>query len=499
MPWSRSTICLRASAALAFALAFACSRGPEVAVVGESVKLRLGERRPSHSALWDGRTVRLRGARGETLGLQVLLRHPAPVTLELVDAPVSVQGFSVRALDVRQPSSSMYGKSRGPGVYPDILAPATSPVAADSAAFFDVALAGSARPGRYQGRLDAGAAHFPVELVIEPVTIDLQADPLVWVFYLPREIARAHGVPDDDGAAELAWEARYHALFRAHGAYLASDQPRRRFPARRGFVDGIRYWPVALDLASDGRLAADASAWLEAFRDLPAQPFAIPVDEPHGSAARRRVRHIFDLIGKTRLVRAVTDSPHPEYGDAVDAYFSSQNIPGGRRPFWAVNGGGTTAGGLLLDAEGVALRTWGWIAYRYGIELWYAWEGLYWSDRYNKGGPTDLMTNPVTFDQRRTGGDDWGNGDGVLAYPGPMPSLRLKALRRGLADRRLLIKLAACGGAAKADAIARRLIPRAMGEAPKGDEPTWPRDEAAWEAARSAVLDALVRRCPDVD
>ena len=34
---------------------------------------------------------------------------------------------------------------------------------------------------------------------------------------------------------------------------------------------------------------------------------------------------------------------------------------------------------------------------------------------------------PITFDERRKGGEDFGNGDGLLAYPGPLPSLRLKA------------------------------------------------------------------------
>ena len=79
---------------------------------------------------------------------------------------------------------------------------------------------------------------------------------------------------------------------------------------------------------------------------------------------------------------------------------------------------------MILDTDGAALRTWGWIAERYGIELWYAWEGLYFSDRYNRGGPTDVMVDPLTFDERSLGRSDFGNGDGLLAYPGPLPSMR---------------------------------------------------------------------------
>jgi hypothetical protein len=148
---------------------------------------------------------------------------------------------------------------------------------------------------------------------------------------------------------------------------------------------------------------------------------------------------------------------------------------------------------MVLDGDAVALRTWGWIAYRYEIELWYAWEGLYFTDRYNGGAPHDVTVEPVTFDERRKGGSDWGNGDGVLVYPGPLPSLRLKALRRGLTDRLLLQKLESCGGRGEAQAIARRVVPRALAEAES--TPSWPTEERDWERARHALLDAIEIHC----
>lgn len=149
---------------------------------------------------------------------------------------------------------------------------------------------------------------------------------------------------------------------------------------------------------------------------------------------------------------------------------------------------------MILDTDGLALRTWGWIAFRYDIELWYAWEALYFSDRYNGGGPTAVTREPVTFDERRRGGADFGNGDGVLAYPGPLPSLRLKALRRGLLDRLLLRELATCGGEALARQIAERIVPRALGEA--GARASWPNREASFEQARRQVLDGIEKHCP---
>jgi hypothetical protein len=120
------------------------------------------------------------------------------------------------------------------------------------------------------------------------------------------------------------------------------------------------------------------------------------------------------------------------------------------------------------------------------------WDALYWRDRYNRGRDrapaTDLARDAVSF----ADSSDRGNLDGVLAYPGALPSLRLKALRRGLQDRALLDALAACAGRAAADAIAEALVPRALGQARRGDPPAWPADEVAWEAARQRVIDRLV-------
>ena len=65
---------------------------------------------------------------------------------------------------------------------------------------------------------------------------------------------------------------------------------------------------------------------------------------------------------------------------------------------------------MIIDTEGTALRTWGWLAFRYDIELWHAWEGLYFSDRYNDGQSTDVFRTPLTFDERTRGGKDFDPG-----------------------------------------------------------------------------------------
>jgi hypothetical protein len=482
----------------------ACLPPPGVAVLPGEV--RAESVRANDSPIFDGGRVALRGVRGETLGVQVRVPAGASASsrLELPASVASVSAFSVHALDVRSPSTDLYGPSTGRGSYPDVLVPEKTDVQAPFA-YFDVAIRGDAVPGEYRGTLSAGAHAYPVMLRVGRAHIDVRRNPLVWVFYLPKELARVHGLADDDGLAELEKEREYGELFRAHGALLASDLTPDRFPARKEFVHDVAFWPVAVDTSSDAAIARDTRAWLALFDGSNVTPFAIPVDEPANDTARLHAKHIADVIGaagggRPRLLRAVTDAASSVYGDSIDVFISPKNIPGARarakngERFWTYNGKPPEAGSSTLDTESGGLRTWGWIAERYDVPLWYAWEGLYFSDRYNHGGPTDVLHDPITFDERRHGGTDFGNGDGVLAYPGPLPSLRLKAMRRGLEDRLLLEELRACGGNAEADRITRDVVPRALAEA--GREPSWPATEAGWAKAHDAVLDALEVTCP---
>jgi hypothetical protein len=484
-----------------------CKPAPSLQVLGESTRLAEGVPSPASSPIFDGKILRLRGARGETLGVSLRIsdNQDRRVRLELPEA-ARVDGFSVRSLEVKNASTDLYGDSSGAGRYPDVLTPVgDAEVAADKQAYFDVAIAEQASPGKYEGALSVSGQRFPVKLEISSARIDLAREPLVWVFYLPREVAKAHGLPDDDAPALLVQESRYHELFRAHGAFLAADLPPSRFEARRRFVHDVAYWPVAIDISSDQAIEQDVRRWLEIFRGSGVTPFAIPVDEPRTTEARLRARHIAEVMrraggGRPSLLCAVTDVWSPLYGESMDVYLSPASFPNiassraglGER-FWTYNGRPPAAGSLILDTDGLALRTWGWIAERYDVELWHAWEGLYFSDRYNHGGPTDVLREPVTFDERRRGGSDFGNGDGILAYPGPLPSLRLKALRRGLEDRLLLRQLAQCGGGDRARSIVRRMVPRALGEA-RG-KPSWSLEEPIWESARLQVLDAIEKEC----
>ena len=455
----------------------ACRRadpGPPLQVLGESARLRSGDPLPRTSPYFDGTMVALLAARGETLGLQVWQRGAAgtPVTLTLPGA--RVEAFAVQPVHVARPSTGMYGGSHGAGDYPDGLVAAAAP--ATDPAYFEITA-----PRSTAGELVVGARHIPVIVSVVPVTLP----PLptsVWAYYNAKELGGTDQAPS---AAERACIA----MFRGHGVLLSPDLPPDAWPARRDLVAGFPYVPAVIS-TEPGQAHGDVGEWIRQTRGTGQVPFAIPIDEPHTGKDRFRVRVLGDAAhdagaGPGRFLFAVTDEPRLEYGDAVDLYITLRARLADRFPRWTYNGAPPHAGAMVADAEAPGLRTWGWIAWRWNIPVWYVWDALYWHDRHNhRTAALDPARDAVSFDD----GDDHGNLDGVLALPGCQPTLRLAALRRGLEDRALL-ELASKCEPARAAAIAERMVPRALGDARGGSAPSWPRDEAAWEHARVELLE----------
>jgi hypothetical protein len=483
--------------ALALCLAGTCAlspgcrgrdAGPALQVVGESTRLRTTDPTPATSPWFDGTQVSLVAARGEILGLQVLHRGGGPVALTLshgvVEAPVQIRGYAVEPLEVRQPSTALYGGSHGAGWYADGLSPAAVPMT--DPAYFELEISRDAAPGVVDGELSVGGRTVPVVLTIVPVT--LPPLPLrVWAYEDPRELAWA-------GADEQACIA----MFRAYGVLLSPDIRLEDWPARRDQLAGIHDVPVWIS-DDPARAGEQVKGWIAALAGTGQVPFAIPIDEPRTAEQRRRVRALAEVVraaggGEGRFRFAVTDAPRDEYGDAIDLYISpvAAHLAGDRVARWTYNGAPPRAGAMVLDAETPGMRTWGWIAWRWQIPIWYVWDALYWHDRHNRrGAPLPGRgldpRSAVSFDD----GEDHGNLDGVLALPGCRPTLRLAALRRGYQDRALLELAAACDRPA-AEQLAAELVPRALGDA--GRTTTWPGDEAAWEVARRRLL--ALASCP---
>jgi hypothetical protein len=452
---------------------------PALGIAGAGVVREWG------SAWFDGRTVRLVAARGEVLGVQVAAT--GAIALAVPDAVVA--GYDVRAVHVAHPSTDLYGASTGAGDYYDELVAAPHP--AGPRAYFTVAVARDAAPGARRGTLVAGDQRVAVELVVSPVVMPALPVESVWAYYDPRELG---GKLDAPSPAERACIA----MFRDRGVLLSPDLPVDAWPARRDLLAGVPDLPAVVP--DDPSTVGDAvEAWIAATRGTGQLPFAIPIDEPHGPA-RDDVARLAAAVraaggGPTTFRYAVTADPDATLGD-VDLYITLHARRDDRAVRWTYNGAPPRAGAMVVDTPAPGLRTWGWIAARYAIPTWYVWDALYWHDRHAAKQRHDAglghaldRADPVTFDD----GEDHGNLDGVLAYPGDdtapcRPSLRLEALRRGLEDRALLDAAMACRPDAAAAELAR-IVPVALGDAPPSGPPAWPADDAAFEAARRHVLE----------
>ncbi|HEX4452223.1 MAG TPA: hypothetical protein VH143_15205 [Kofleriaceae bacterium] len=451
-------------ATLAATIASCGKPSPRVEVTDESFAPKLGETVAS-SPWFDGARVSLAGARGETLGM-VVVHGDGDVVVAVPDA--NVLGFGVRTVRVRHASTALYGTgNRGAGDYPDELVPD----AADPS-YFQLAIPYAAAPGMHYGALIVDGQIYPLELRVARATLA----PLAvgaWAEYDPRSLGSTMLVPTRDEAACVA-------MFRERGVMLAPAIPLAAWPMRRDLLGDAPFVPVRLDEPSE------VPAWIAATQGTGKLPFAIPIDEPQNAKARGRVVELAKRVraaggGSGRFLFAVTDRARADYGDWIDRFVSLQPRPGD----WSYNGKPPSAGSMVVDGAPPGTRTWGWLAWRHHIPLWYAWQAMYWQDRYNHRAlpprPLDAHADARSFDD----GEDRGNLDGVLALPGCHPTLRLEALRRGLEDRALLELALRCDPSATA-ALAAQIVPTPFVDT---GPITWPTEPSRWEAARRQLLE----------
>lgn len=480
--------------------------GPPVTIVTETTKLRRGDPLPPTSAIFDGTRVHMRAARGETLAFQVVRRGAGSMQAELALGDLAARAWRVDDVRVVHASTGMYGPSAGTGDYPDRLVPGEGArVTAPRVALFEIAIAPEAPTGVHRGALTIDARAIPVEVEVLPVAIapigsgatpGAEGAPWVWAFYNASELARGLGLAPGSPEAWAA-EDRYRELFRGYGVFatpeLTLDDADRRAPAIRG----VRFVPVLLPRGK-AAIQAATRGWKARLDGSGQDAFAIPIDEPHtliDTLAARVIAQWLDEAGGGVWL-AVTDNPSWLYGGRAHVLIAP-GAPGSGPPErrWTYNGAPPQAGSMIVDTDGAAPRTWGWIAFRWDVPLWYVWDAIYWRDRHNakRRGEPAVMMDPARDAQTFDDGGDQGNLDGVLAYPEVQASLRLVAIRRGVTDRALLDALARCAGRPAAEAIARTIMPTALAAAGLPPAPgAWPVDEHAWEAARGRVLDALV-------
>jgi hypothetical protein len=166
-------------------------------------------------------------------------------------------------------------------------------------------------------------------------------------------------------------------------------------------------------------------------------------------------------------------------------------------------GGEPYQGNETLDADGIAMRTWSWIAWQYRIDyLCYysmaeAWRRAVPSPQnpskfiVPKGAAGENRDNEI-WDQPRN--RTWALSQGVFIYPGkkvnydlPIVNIRMKQIRRGQTDFEYFWLLKQAGEGAMADALVKGVIGVALSDAAKAPEQygygKWSHNPADWDAA----------------
>jgi len=184
----------------------------------------------------------------------------------------------------------------------------------------------------------------------------------------------------------------------------------------------------------------------------------------------------------------------------------------GRR-YWIYNGGRPAAGAIVIDAPATDARATIWACFKHNIDNYFFWEGVHWQHNRQKVGERkqDVWSNSITFDNRGQPNKpirDQGyiNGDGVLMYPGeeklhpdqdrgiagPISTIQLANLRRGLQDHQYLTIARSLKLDAVIEDVLQAIVPRVFSDA--GEEIGFAENGNQFESARYKLAQAIAAK-----
>src|SRR5690606_6369125 len=172
---------------------------------------------------------------------------------------------------------------------------------------------------------------------------------------------------------------------------------------------------------------------------------------------------------------------------------------------WFYNGNRPRYGSVILEGTAVDFRVNSWVLYKYDVKTHFNWHGTLW--QHNGQGPKrhqhqDVFNNPLTFINDDM---DFGNGDGILFYPGRMPyypsenrgldellpSIRLKNIRRGQQDANIMWMVEKKLGKEKVIDIISKVLPKALSEVSMKDTVSWSEHGEDYDKVRDELLKHL--------
>lgn len=469
-----------------------------------------------------------------------------------------IERFTQHYLHIESPSPPgwFYAPDAAPkdvtGWMPDALVPAGATVSRgggplaiepnrNQGVWFDIYIPRSGMPaGIYEGRVgvrEGGKTVREIPLALRVFDFGLPDENhfRAMVFFDESAVLTRHGADD----AELV--ARYHRLAHRHRVEFTrayspdADQAHcdllsgAAFTPDRGYVgpgEGVGYTIVPASFYGIGepwqgerawQTADEFMGWLDRVKPE-AVTFLYITDEPPPARfpfiKSIGERHHANPGEGRRLPMFLTHAPHPDLGSAIDIWctVTNQYDPEqagaqkalGRR-WWVYNGYRPAAGTQLTDAPAVDCRVTPWACWKYGVDLWFYWFANQW--RHNRQNPQrgeqNVWVDPVTFSH-----DGAYNGDGVLIYPGqdsvypdqdrgvagPIASIRLKNIRRGMQDYEYLWLARQHGLDEAVRTVADACVPAAFASA-HGDI-SWSVRGSDWDTRRQLLAEQIERIAP---
>ncbi|AUX21307.1 hypothetical protein SOCEGT47_017880 [Sorangium cellulosum] len=407
------------------------------------------------------------------------------------------------------------------------------------AVWIDLHVPEDAAAGVYQGNvLVRSASHgdlAALDLRLEVASATLPYSPVDFIaFYEAGEVAERVG--DGPAVEQQLWQL----LHEHHVDGFASVRTPAEVERLRAAIDGSLYTkehryrgpgagvpPSAVALGAYGGFGDPREETLprvEAVADLlpptvdDVMLYAIDeqCESPRGPGWRRLIRG--SRLSSRILVGHSCGEIHPLEQDVdlvltpanrFDSAWARAAREAGKR-LWVYNGALPRTGTFMIDAPLTGLMANGWIAASHEVGRWFLWETAFWHDGNRGGkGPIDPFTVAENFHNQD---GDACLGDGMLLYPGTqrgpfasrsigfpgvLPSMRLKSLRRGIQDAGY-IALARAASPGAADAIVKEVIPAALDEALDTAPTAWSSEGAPFFEGRAA-LRALIPKNASLD
>ena len=537
------------------------------------------------NSVWDGRRVRIFGARNEIIAVQVIVeadgngitrlsaalrelktaggsrivyRAPAPDPTDTVDRPIELFVEHYMHVPVASHADWVYAPGtpaapRDPtGWKPVQLVPERArpdrgglPIRVrpnENQAIWIEIYTGRNRPaGIYRGAVDVTAdgrtAHVPIELELFDFALPDENSIHAMIYYESSQVELYQGRNLDAVYHRFAHRHRIELVHAydeqsvqaAAGRFSGDDFTRARGYEGPGEGTGNVVVPLsfygpgdAFDVRARAWRRADEWMTFQRARLPRALTFLYMPDEPRPPEYPRILTladNVHSNPGPGRDLPVFVTSRYVEALDrAIDIWcagpqgFDVERAARERargRQFWFYNGGRPAGGAIVIDAPATDARAMMWAAFKHEVPGYFYWHADHWRHNPQKQGERNqnVWAESITFDNRgQPNKTDFGyiNGDGVLVYPGeeklhpdedrgvpgPVATIQLANLRRGLQDHQYLTIARRLRLTAAVDTALRTIVPRVFSEA--GPSVSFPEMGDPYETMRLSLARAIV-------